>query len=226
MVVVSLLLVSSLTALAVNVLPAKKDIPTVTLENKGNDNVGFTFNRENKDLFDNFKNLVPGDKITQKITVKSDVSKIAGGSNFKVYLYAVNGKSGKIASEEKAPEDLFSQFKITVMKDSKPIVLDSALNDNKGALLGEFRPDDKQELDVQIEVPKELGNEYQDCIGEVEWHFCAQQVAEPEKVVDIPVVDIPKTGSDQSVFGYGIVAFVSLCSLVVLNRARRNKKKE
>ena len=141
------------------------------------------------DLFDNFKGVMPGDVLTQKITVKNTYK---GCDYVKLYLRAVpHDEQNPLSSEVAAAgetvasvNDFLSQLIMTVLNGSTPIY-QARLNELDGleenVLLGSFTPDETAELTVQLEVPLEMGNEYANRVGEVDWIFTAEEM-------NIPVV--------------------------------------
>lgn len=170
-------LIFSITGFAMSVANNFDTDPTVTVSNSSSNSLKFSFNRENADLFDNFKGVMPGDVIDQTISIKSTVSGLSGGSDVNVYLYARNISTGVIGNEEKqAPDDLMEKIKINVKKGNQVLNLVNAGEGTTGVHLGKFSTNDKVDLTVTMEVPAELTNEYQNCMGNIEWYFYAQQV--------------------------------------------------
>lgn len=135
------------------------------------------------DLFDNFKGVMPGDALTQKITVKNTYK---GCDYVKLYLRAVpHDEQNPLSSEVEAAgetvesvNDFLSQLSMTVYNGSTAIY-QAPLNELDGlaenVLLGSFTPGETAELTVQLVVPLELGNQYANRVGEVDWIFTAEE---------------------------------------------------
>lgn len=143
------------------------------------------------DLFDNFKGIMPGDTLTEEITIQN---KNRDYDYIKVYLRAVlHDRSGNPISEDVLEElrdddrrettelkymhDFLSQLSMKVWKGSKLIYEDSP--DQKDGLaervyLGTIRRGKTIKLDVELDVPIEMGNEYSNRIGEVDWEFVVE----------------------------------------------------
>ena len=131
------------------------------------------------DLFGNFKNAMPGDVLTETITFTNS----AEDCDF-VNLYmraeahddAANPLSPNVAGEETAASmtRFLSRLSMKVWNgteliyDASPDQLDG-LKDNK--LLGVFRTGETATLKVELTVPADLGNEYANRVGEVDWIF-------------------------------------------------------
>ena len=119
------------------------------------------------DLFDNFKNVMPGDTIEQKITVKNGSNKTV-----KIYLRAV-------ANENTVMQGFLQQLSMTVKQgdktlfDASPAELDGLA---ENVLLGQFAPNTGTELVVNLKVPITLGNEYARLTGVVDWIFTVEEV--------------------------------------------------
>ena len=174
-----MVLVFSITGFAMSVANNFDINPTVTVSNSSSNSFEFSFNRKNADLFDNFKGVMPGDVIDQTISVKSAVSGLSGGSDVNIYLYARNISTSVIGDNEKqAPSDLMDRIKITVKKGNQVLDLVNAGEGTSGVHLGKFSTNEKLDLTVTMEVPVDLTNEYQNCMGNIEWYFYAQQVTD------------------------------------------------
>ena len=131
------------------------------------------------DLFGNFKNVMPGDTVTETITFTNS----ADDCDF-VNLYmraeahdeAGNPLSPKVAEKETAVTmtEFLSKLSMKVWNgteliyDATPDQLDG-LKSNK--LLGTFRTGETATLKVELNVPIELDNKYANRVGEVDWIF-------------------------------------------------------
>jgi hypothetical protein len=123
------------------------------------------------DLFENFKNVMPGDSLTQQITVKNDASD-------QVYVKIYLRSQG--ATEETT--EFLSQLKMTVALSADSAtsqLFDAAADQTDGltdwVLLGTLYSGGEVNLDVTLTVPIELGNEYQNALGEINWQFKVEE---------------------------------------------------
>ena len=175
------------------------------------------------DLFENFKGVMPGDVITQEITVQNNYTK---AEKVNIYLRAVvHDEQGNPLSEEVARaedlvsmQDFLSQLTMTVKQGDK--VLFSASPDEldglkENVLLGAFPGRSKTILTVELSVPIELGNEYANRVGEVDWVFTAEEVT---KTV--------QTGDDSDLILWAALMTLSLVTAagVILSLNRKNKE--
>ena len=174
------------------------------------------------DLFENFKGVMPGDVITQEITVQNNYTK---AEKVKIYLRAVlHDEEGNPLSEEVAKsedvvsmQDFLSQLTMTVKQGDK--VLFSASPDEldglkENVLLGTFPGKSYTKLVVELSVPIELGNEYANRVGEVDWVFTAEEVT---KTV--------QTGDDGAPILWASLMTLSLAAAAgaILSLNRKNK---
>lgn len=175
------------------------------------------------DLFENFKGVMPGDVITQEITVRNNYTK---AEKVNIYLRAVvHDEQGNPLSEEVArTEDLvsmqhfLSQLTMTVKQGDK--VLFSASPDEldglkENVLLGTFPGKSYTKLVVELSVPIELGSEYANRVGEVDWVFTAEEVT---KTI--------QTGDDSDLILWAALMTLSLVTAagVILPLKRKNKE--
>ena len=169
------------------------------------------------DLFGNFKNIMPGDTLTEEITVENQ----SGDSDYiKVYLRAVphdetgNPISAEVLAELRSDErrgektelaymyDFLAQLQLTVKNGAE--VIYQASPDETGGLtnnvyLGSLRKGQSLKLDVELKVPIEMGNDYANRIGEVDWVFAAEafnDVTPPPEGPDKPPYYPPEKPSD------------------------------
>ena len=131
------------------------------------------------DLFDSFKNVMPGDTVTETITFTNS----ATDCDFvNLYMRAEahdetdNPLSPKVAEKETVATmtEFLSKLSMKVWNgteliyEASPDELDG-LKTNR--LLGTFRTGETATLKVELTVPIDLGNEYANRVGEVDWIF-------------------------------------------------------
>ena len=117
------------------------------------------------DLFDELKNLVPGDTKSEVITVKN----IATDYDYvKIYLRAEPNENSA---------DFLSQLDIKIYQDSE-LLSNASASDSAGltndVLLGTFNPNEEITLTVELSAPLNLGNDYQHATGDITWIFTAE----------------------------------------------------
>ena len=147
------------------------------------------------DLFDNFKNMMPGDSRTQTVVVKNDYK---GFDSINVYMRAVlhgdeNPLSESVAASETVDSmhDFLKQFSMIVRLNGR--VIYSASPDELDGLasnvfLGNIAYGETVKLDVELSLPETVGNEYANRVGEVDWVFTVEEVEkETPDTPDIPV---------------------------------------
>ena len=176
------------------------------------------------DLFDNFKGVMPGDEIDQKIIVKNDTKDC---DYVKIYMRGEahgdeNALSASVAKEETvvSMKDFLAQLDMTILQDGKKIYEGSGSeleSLEESVLLGEFRRGDEVELTVKLSAPIELGNEYANRIGEIDWVFIAEQHDDP--------VETPETGDSANLLLYGGALFAAIAALAALMAKRRHQNK-
>lgn len=168
------------------------------------------------DMFnDGFKNVMPGDVIYGKIGIGNLKS---GKYNVCIYMKAVTGSETEAGQTgEIVPADesgLLSQLRL-IVKNGEKVIFDGAPSEGEQlsdwVLLGTFAKGKGTTLDVELQVPIELDNEYANAIGEVRWVFMAEEIP----------TDNPKTG-DESGLGLYMLLFglsaAAMGAVLTLNR--------
>jgi len=182
--------------------------PTVTYSgNSGN----FVFAPE--DLFADFKGVMPGDKLTETIEVKNNANNKV---DVKIYMRALGATGGTENYEE-----FLNQMKLTVTQTGGNTLFEAQADETAQLTnwkpLGTFKSGAKVTLDVQLEVPIEMGNEFQDAVGELQWEFYVEE---------FPVKEGPATGDETPLALYGAIAGVCALGLILLLVTRRKKREE
>ncbi len=153
---------------------------------------GFEFQPGSKytatDLFDNFKNVLPGDTVRQTITFTNSARDCDVAN---LYMRAVTHNEETNPLSEKAAEtetvatmsEFLSKLSMKVWNggeliyEASPDQLDGLKNN---VYLGSFRTGEKTTLTVELTVPADLGNEYMNRVGEVDWIFHAETYNESQ----------------------------------------------
>ena len=164
------------------------------------------------DLFDNFKNVMPGDSITEQILVKNEVK-----NKVKIRLYMRS-----LGAQENTDEFL-SQLSLSVKQNGSSVLFEAPANETAQltdwVYLGTIYSGGEITLDVTLDVPLDMGNEFQDAVGYIDWEF---------KVEELPVSpddpEIPGTGDDTLAY-LKTVLLISGIAVVFITAAEKKKKR-
>ena len=161
------------------------------------------------DLFSEFKNVMPGDHLTQKITVKSNIS---DETKAKIYIRSRGAAEGS--------EAFLSQLGIRVAVAQDNIMgymFDAAASEtaqlSDWVLLGTLYSGGIVDLEVTLDVPITMGNEFQNAIGYLQWEFKVEEFPKedtdptPPPTGDATPVALPAAVAIVSVLGIGTVMF-------------------
>ena len=168
------------------------------------------------DIFDGFKGVMPGDSITQQVTVRNDASNKV---KVKIYMRSLG------AHEDS--EDLLSKLSLKVAKseeNSMAYMFDAAASEkaqlSDWVLLGTLYSGGEVNLDVILDVPTSLDNEYSSQIGYLDWEFMVEEL--PIEPTD---PEAPETGDDslRTALILVPVCIVSLFFIILLFKRRRTK---
>ena len=156
------------------------------------------------DLFSDFKDVMPGDSIEQKITVKNDASK-----EVKVKIFIRS--SG--AQTESA--DFLSKLTLKVEKSNKngqAYMFDAKANETAQLTdwveLGTLYSGGTVDLNVILDIPTDLDNNYKNAIDYLDWEFMVEELPIEENDPEPP-----KTGDNSNIYIWSVIL---ICSAVLL----------
>lgn len=159
-----------------------------------------------EDLFVNFKEVMPGDTLEQKITVKNDTLK-----RVRIFLRA--------EPTDEVSKDFLNQLTMTVECRNKEI-FDAPAGETaqltENTLLGSFHMTGSTELTVKLNVPITLSSEYMGRVGIVPWTFVVEEVPEQET---------PNTGDWFQMGMWLSIAAVLATAIVALVLVQRKRAK-
>ena len=170
------------------------------------------------DLFPNFKSVMPGDTLTQKITVKNDANNRV---KVKIYMRSLGAHEDSV--------EFLSQLGLKVAKSEEnemAYMFDATANETAQltdwVCLGTLYSGGEVNLDVTLNVPVELPNEYQNKIGYLDWEFMIEEFpVEPDDPKP------PQTGDNSHM---GLWFALMLCSgamlIILLFWRKKDKEKE
>ena len=185
------------------------------------------------DLFTNFKGVMPGDTLTQQINVKNEASKKV---KVKIYMRALgpaelkdNDGEQVVSADESA--DFLKEMRLKVELEKKTKLFEAPADQTAGltdwVLLGTFHSGADVDLNVGLEVPITMGNDYQERIGALDWQFMVDEYPldpdDPTTPTDNDNANKTKTGDDSNMLVYGLIALVALGGAAIAIVTRRRK---
>ncbi len=157
------------------------------------------------DLFEGFKGVMPGDVISQRITIRNTSDK-----EVRIFLRA--------DPVEEKHRDFLSRMNLQVStRDGQ--IFDAATSETgqltENTLLGTFKQGGTTELMLTLTVPYDLGNDFMATMGVVPWVFLAEEVPED---------DTPHTGDDFDLGVWLLAAAMILAAIAyVVIRMKREQ---
>jgi len=165
------------------------------------------------DLFPNFKDVMPGDSISQKITVRNLASNKV---KVKIYMRSLG------AHDDGESPDFLSQMHLRVEKsddNTMPYMFDAAANETaqltEWVCLGTLYSGGEVNLDVNLDVPVEMDNNYANKVGYLDWEFMIEE---------FPIEDgDPQTGDNTDMVLWAIMV-VAAALFIIMWFIRRRKE--
>ena len=164
------------------------------------------------DLFAEFKDLMPGDSVSQKITIDNDISKEV---KIKIYMRSLGA--------DQQSQEFLSQLSLTVVQDGKTNLFDAPASETAQltdwVYLGTLYSGGKIDLDVTVSVPITLGNDFQDAVGKLTWEFMVEELP-------VETTDPRPTGDNSNIYVAMTVMSVSAAALSVVLALKKKKEQE
>jgi LPXTG-motif cell wall-anchored protein len=159
---------------------------------------------------------MPGDTLTQKITVKNDASNKV---KVKIYMRSLGAHEDSV--------EFLSQLGLKVQKSSEnemAYMFDAAADETAQltdwVCLGTLYSGGEVNLDVTLSVPVELDNMFQNLIGYLDWEFMIEEFPiEPDDPQP------PKTGDETNV-GVWLAVMIGSGAMLIILLLRRKKEQE
>lgn len=178
-------------------------------------------NESPTNLFGGFQNVMPGDVLTDQISIRHNVEK---DEQVVVFLRSKGAQEGS--------EAFLSQLKLTVERVGRGVVFDAPADETAGlrdwVRLGTVPSGEEVTLELTLEVPITLGDEFQKAAGYIDWEFRVDVI--PVEEDDIPqspesvVPTIPPTGDSSPIGIY--IGLIILCGLILIVIRKRKKQEE
>lgn len=166
------------------------------------------------DLFPNFKDVMPGDSIQQKILVKNDLT---NGCKVKVYMRALG------AHEDSA--QFLSLLNLTVTKATDTVMFDAPADQTAQltdwVYLGTLYSGGECELLVTLDVPVTLDNMFQNLVGYLDWEFAVEELP-----VEPSDPEPPKTGDDRNIMLWSGLMVSSMAVMIFLLFGQKKKEEK
>lgn len=122
------------------------------------------------DLFPSLKSVMPGDRIVQRISVRADES----GQPVELFLRSHGASQGTEAFLARLTLEVQRETGETISRGPAHLAGDAS----SWVSLGTFEPGDAVDLVLTLEAPSDLGDEYRQSQGIIDWEFRADDASD------------------------------------------------
>lgn len=165
-------------------------------------------------LFENFLGVMPGDTLSEQIQIRNATS---NGVKIKVYMRSLGAQEGT--------DEFLKQMNLTVKQVGDSVLYAAPANtaapEEDWFYLGTVYSGGVITLDVTLEVPITMGNEFQNQIGYLDWEFKVEELP-----IDPSDPTPPKTGDTSNIQLYAVLLPVSLLALLLILLIGRKKRRK
>ena len=156
------------------------------------------------DLFPNFKDVMPGDTLTQKITVNNNADNKV---KVKIYIRSLGAHedSKVFLSQLGLKVDKSDDNEMAYMFDAKA---NETAQLTDWVCLGTLYSGGEVNLDITLNVPTSLDNEFQNKIGYLDWEFMIEEFP-----IEEGDPKPPQTGDNSNM---GLWFTIMICSLIMM----------
>ncbi len=182
------------------------------------------------DLFTDFKGVMPGDTLTQTINVRNDASKKV---KVKLYIRALGpaelrSENGEEIVSRTDSAELLREMTLRVDLQQKTKLFEAPADQKDGledwVCLGTFYSGADVDLDVKLDVPLSMSNDFQERIGALDWQFMAEEYpVDSGETGGTGTGSMTRTGDDSRMFVYVIIAAAALAGAAAVVISRRRK---
>ena len=209
--------VLTLCLLTACVLPVyAKDIKTLYFEEHNGKMTWNNIRGSDGNWFMSFTNMVPGGEYKDQLKIENGSKK-----TYKLYMQAIP------LSQESRKDELLEMISMKVAQNTKELYEGTASGKdyNNGNLqnviyIGTYKPGEKGEIYVDLQLDKNVGLEYCNLLTKNDWKFMVTEVKNPETV---KVIKTPKTGDISNIHQY-IMIMGSALGVAILIRSKKKEK--
>ena len=188
-----------------------------TIEFKGG-NTGFVFGANSGDLFYSFKNMVPGQILSQQIIVKN-----SSREETEMFLWAEKDGEKYYDDDNIVKEFLCNHSKISITDQSGEIIYQGSLmaEDMSNALdvsLGQFAPGEERRYVVNLQLSQDMDNSFEKLKTDLDWGVRASG---KEAV-------IPETGEslkEQVILNVALLIIMTIAFAIAFAKLFKKKRK-
>lgn len=164
------------------------------------------------DLFENFKDVMPGDQLKQSILIKND-----GKDNVKIQVYM------RSLGAQTDSEAFLSEMHLSIRQKGTSNLFsasaDQAAQLSDWVCLGTVYAGGKIDLEVTLDVPDTMENHFQDAVGYLDWEFKVEEL--PMEASDPKA---PQTGDNSHTGLYVVLICMSASGIAAILMLKKQKQ--